>query len=436
MRFIDLCAGLGGFHVAASNLGMECVFASEIDPQLQSCYESNFGTKPVGDLTLVNPADIPTHDILFAGFPCQTFSKAGEQRGLADERRGGVVKGILEIVKKHRPNCIMLENVANFPRHDSGETIKWLGIELSQLGYQYRWTILSPHNYGVPQIRDRFFLVASQGNLDTFEWPTKVVAQGGLSIKSVLDIKPKGARLISESLQSCLETWQEFIEFYPKDRELPSFPVWSMEFKANYPFTKYRNFHRVPLAQLRKYRGSHGKRIAAYKRAMLQNYLPSHAMRKDECFPAWKQDFISKNRKLYRDNRSWLDNWIYKIAAFPSSLQKLEWNCKGEQRNIWKHILQIRASGVRVKRSNYAPSLVASTTTQLPIIASEKRYMTLKECARLQSLENLTYLPRGNKAYAAMGNAVNASLVERILDKLVLSQTTKKHSRGIVVAAS
>ena len=143
--------------------------------------------------------------------------------------------------------------------------------------------------------------------------------------------------------------------------------------------------------------------------------LPSHARTKQSRFPAWKIEFIRQNRALYRRHKKWMDPWLTKIRNFPPSLQKFEWNCNSGKRNIWEYIIQIRASGVRVKKRTSSPSLVAMTTTQVPIVAWEKRYMTPRECARLQSLIGLRYLPKqSTKAFKALGNAVNAHLVELI----------------------
>ncbi|MGH7171350.1 MAG: DNA cytosine methyltransferase, partial [Gemmataceae bacterium] len=137
-------------------------------------------------------------------------------------------------------------------------------------------------------------------------------------------------------------------------------------------------------------------------------------------FPEWKIKFIRKNREIYRRNRPWLDKWMPSILPFPSSLQKLEWNCKGGERDIWKYVIQFRASGVRVKRPTSSPSLVAMTTTQIPIIAWEKRYMTPRECARLQSLSELQHLPTAStRAFEALGNAINADVVHLIASELL-----------------
>ncbi len=108
--------------------------------------------------------------------------------------------------------------------------------------------------------------------------------------------------------------------------------------------------------------------------------LPSHARVEEDRFPDWKIQFIRQNRTLYSDNRDWIDPWMPELFEFPSSLQKLEWNCKGGERDIWAYVVQFRASGVRIKKPSSSPSLVAMTTTQVPIIAWQKRYMTPRMC--------------------------------------------------------
>lgn len=151
--------------------------------------------------------------------------------------------------------------------------------------------------------------------------------------------------------------------------------------------------------------------------------LPSYARAENILFPKWKQNFIRQNRQFYDDNKAWIDPWLPKILKFPSSLQKLEWNIKGGKRSVWDHVIQFRASGVRVKRRTTAPSLIAMTDTQVPIIGWEKRYMTPRECARLQSMENLKELPQSpTKAFAALGNAVNSNVVEKVARALLAAQ--------------
>ena len=143
------------------------------------------------------------------------------------------------------------------------------------------------------------------------------------------------------------------------------------------------------------------------------DHLPSYARTPVEKFPNWKIHYIRQNRTFYQENRKWIDPWLPKIFQFPASWQKFEWNCKGEKRDIWQYIIQFRASGVRVKRPTTAPSLVAMTATQVPIIASERRYMTPNECKRLQNMNKLKFLPNSTtKAYKAFGNAVNVKIIK------------------------
>jgi DNA (cytosine-5)-methyltransferase 1 len=148
-------------------------------------------------------------------------------------------------------------------------------------------------------------------------------------------------------------------------------------------------------------------------------------------FPHWKKLFVRQNREFYLQHKKLIDPWLPKIQVFPPSLQKLEWNCQGEARDIWRYVIQFRASGVRVKRANTAPSLVAMTTTQIPIIGWERRYMTARECARLQSMEKLPHLPHGIAAFKALGNAVNVTVVDRILRNLLRLLAMRRDSAAV-----
>lgn len=231
MRFIDLFAGLGGFHLALSHLGHTCVLASESDADLQNLYERNFGIKPHGDIREIAVGDIPSHDILCAGFPCQPFSKAGDQQGFKCPRWGDLFDYVLQIVRRHKPTYVLLENVPNLKRHNKGRTWQMLAESLQAAEYNVDSNLLSPHFFGIPQIRERVFIVGSRPPLTGFVWPDKR-PDVPLSLASYLDTRPQEAKQLSEQVIKCLEVWQDFLDRFPKDKELPSFPIWSMEFGA------------------------------------------------------------------------------------------------------------------------------------------------------------------------------------------------------------
>lgn len=163
-RFIDLFCGIGGFHLALSSFGATCVFASEINEAACNVYEKNFGIKPKGDIKKIRCKDIPSHDILCAGFPCQPFSISGNKQGFNDPN-GKLFFEIVRIARFHKPKIILLENVRNLESHDEGKTLKIIKDKLNGLGYKTFSKVLNSTYFGVPQARKRIYIIAFKNNL-------------------------------------------------------------------------------------------------------------------------------------------------------------------------------------------------------------------------------------------------------------------------------
>ncbi|MBU0534108.1 MAG: DNA cytosine methyltransferase [Candidatus Omnitrophica bacterium] len=380
-KFIDLFCGVGGFHLALSSLGGECVFACDIDDSCRAVYKDNFGMEPYGDITKINERDIPGHDVLCAGFPCQSFSKAGDRLGL-DDTRGTLFLDIVRIIKECRPSYLILENVRNLIGHDKGNTWRVISDNLNHLGYSFQNPpiIFSPHLLGIPQFRERVIILAQRKDLP----PNSGIYFKGLSrsvscnIEDILHKKGENVNLAPYALSKdeikLIDTWNEFAQGIKGP--LPGFPIWADEFKGEYDYSD---------------------------------------------LPKWKQEFLRKNREFYIRNKNFIDRWLKKhhnLQNIKPSRRSFEWQAQDSERDLWKLIIQIRPSGIRVKRPTYFPGLVAITQTS--IVGKLRRRLTPREVARLQSFpDDFRFNVNEKTIYKQMGNSINVEVIKFFASRLL-----------------
>lgn len=381
-KFIDLFCGIGGFHQALSDLGGECVYASDIDADCRKTYEKNYGIHPDGDITKVMESDIPAHDVLCAGFPCQAFSKAGKRLGFADETKGTLFFDILRILKYHKPKYALLENVRNLASHDHGNTWKVIHDSLVEAGYNVldEPVIFSPHYIGVPQHRERVFIMCVRkdvGTLPRFYFNIERIPD--CSIDDILlsdsEIENLDKYRLKPQMIEWIDNWNAFLQGIKCDK-LPGFPIWADSLCAMEDNPMIGDWNEMP---------------------------------------KWMKNFIKKNSELWEKNQDFIDKWLpvaKRNPLFFGSKAKLEWQA-GETKHpdVWQHIMQIRPSGLRVKPGTYFPALVAITQTS--IVGSRKRFLTPRECARLQSFPD-TFIcdDKNTQAYKQFGNSINVELVK------------------------
>lgn len=201
IKFIDLFAGIGGIRKGFEDKNTECVFSSEWDKYAAQTYEANYGEKPHGDITKINEKDIPDHDILLAGFPCQPFSNIGKRQGFAHETQGTLFFDVLRILKEKRPQAFLLENVKGLVNHDKGNTFKVIQKSLSEeLGYTIYHKVLDAQDFGLPQRRERIIIVGFRPDLDVTDFQFPKGSNKRVPVKDILESNPKGYS-ISEHLQ-------------------------------------------------------------------------------------------------------------------------------------------------------------------------------------------------------------------------------------------
>lgn len=413
-RFVDLFAGIGGFHAGMAENGGKCVFACEIDDNLRKIYRDNFGIFPEGDIKKVDEKAVPSHDILCAGFPCQPFSLAGKKKGQTCPDSGQLIDEVVRIAEYHKPRYVLLENVPNIITIDNGSFWRYMNAKFNNIGYSLHYRVLSPVDIGVPQNRLRVFIVACRDNVDThtLKWPEQT--SQCMSLENILD-REGTFRTLEPAKINLLAHWQQLLQKL-NITGLHAVSITAPEFGADYP----KDFSRLSLKELRKYKGAYGQSLEDCKTwTEALDKLPSY-VRKYRRIPDWISKSVDFSRKLYEKNSVVADEWIIDLPRHNNSWQILEWRGNRKNLTINDHLVQFRASGIRVFRKDVAPSLISMTPTQVPVIPWLGRYISVREAAKLQNLHHLSSLPSNNSAaFKAFGNAVNAKIVSMVVSNLI-----------------
>jgi DNA (cytosine-5)-methyltransferase 1 len=382
LKFIDLFCGIGGFHQALKRINnTQCVLACDIDNDCREIYKLNYDINPVEDVKKINENTMTDFDIICAGFPCQAFSNGGKKKCFEDER-GLLFDEIMRIAKVKKPKFMFLENVKHILKVSNGEVIEYIKKRIANLGYHLQLFQISPHNYGIPQQRERVYFVCVRNDIyngtdvvltsPTTTKNTTIKFQNYLDKKC--DIDPK--YFIKGDILKVLETWDEVI----KQMEV-------------------------------------GEKMSPT--ILINDAFQTYTEEEFNSFPAWKKDYITKNKPLIEKYRPMFLEWYNQNSDILKKREiygKLEWQTGPikPQDSIFNHFIQVRQSGIRVKKSNYFPTLVA--ISQIPIYGKEQRYITPRECARLQSFPDTFKLsPDDKKSYKQLGNSVNVDNVYTVI---------------------
>lgn len=400
VKYLDLCSGIGGFHQAMDRLGCICVGASEIDQVCIDTYRANFPDTPMlGDVRDFDPKDLPDFQFVCAGFPCQPFSKAGKRKGFKDESRGQLFYTIMDIIDAHdEVEFILFENVRNLA--DRKEYWKTIQEELAKRDFTIttKPIILSPSDFGIPQIRERVFILGIRSDVKNHDllpygqiieedlWLRKATCKPNAAF-DILDETPSNPVCLAPDKEEALLAWDEFREEI--GITTVGFPIWLSCFGLGIEFDRIF-FNQIGLEEM----------------------------------PGWKQNYVRRNRHLYQMNRDYIDAWVrrYNMLDRTKLLQKFEWNCGEDVPDIKHGLVQIRQSGIRVKRPDCFPSLVAMATT--PLIWDERinhfREITIREAARLQSFdEKFVFTGSSKQVYKELGNAVNVEIAYQLAQGLL-----------------
>jgi len=381
LKYIDLFCGIGGFHKAFDEIkcNSKCLFACDIDKNCREIYKQNFNIEP-----MVNIKDIDCDtfkgkiDIFCGGFPCQAFSNAGNKKTFNDER-GLLFNEIIRLAEIYNPKIMFLENVKHILKVGNGEVIKYIMEKLNDTGYKTQIFNMSPHNYGIPQQRERIYFVCIKDSIyNNVDITLPKYTGGNMDFTTFLENEENidEKYFISGDILECLEAWDEMIKMFEVNEKIS--PV-----------------------------------------IMINEAYNNHTEEDYNNYPKWKQDYITKNKPLIKKYKPIFDKWYKKhknILQKREIYGKLEWQVGKIKENdsIFNYFIQIRQSGIRVKKAQYFPTLVA--ISQIPIYGKQKRYITPRECARLQSFPDNFILSKNDKhSYKQLGNSINVNNAKIII---------------------
>lgn len=377
-NFIDLFAGIGGFHLAAKRNGLNFVFGSEIDNTPRAIYEKNHKVKIAGDITAIDEKEIPSADWIFGGFPCQSFSRSGKKLGFEDTR-GTLFFEVARIVKEKMPRFVILENVKGLISHDDGRTFEVINRTIGDMGYitTENPLVLSPSDIGKPQRRMRVFLVFVRKDLTDDKYVNLQIKRKkpkSFFDECKRDVNHKNLIEISEYHKKVILLWKDFRE---RTKNIQySFSIWAdyFQYKGNF-----------------------------------------------KGMPEWKVNIIKKNIEFYNENKKIIDEWIKDHDLFKRYFPthwKFEWSCGYEDGVEFDNkLIQMRPSGLRIIRSNSFPTLT-TITNQNPIIFPEMRRISTEEFKKLQGFPKTFICDEYNNAAKQFGNAVNVDVVSTIIKEI------------------
>ncbi|AVN60985.1 DNA (cytosine-5-)-methyltransferase [Mesoplasma florum] len=409
IKFIDLFSGIGGFHKAAvralnsdKNRAV-CVLASEIDEKAKEVYQYNYSiaSDKIKNIREIKSSEIPDHDFLFAGFPCQTFSNAGKRLGFLDEIRGTLFFEIARILKEKKPNFFILENVKHLVNHNKGETFSVILNTIKELGYvtTEKKLIISAEKVGVPQKRERVYILGVRKELvDTKYLKNPELKNPNQKEMKILENKYEERYILSdEKIIRAINAWGEFLKKIVKkeNRTLP--PIWFDEMT-----------------------------------------MPKE--KRDEALIGikdWRKKYLLDMWDIYDRNKDFIDKWsrIHQVDKFAKREKKFEWQAGIDNVNIEDSIIQLRQSGIRCKKTDSFQTLVA--IVQVPLVFDKKchqwRYLNTKEVGKLQSFYSdddhkkfvdYASIKRDGTfrsdyiTYKQFGNSVNVEVVKQLIEHL------------------